>query len=517
MWKRVPANAGRQACCLVLVALAQLGAASAASADVTVGVSRAEALYSSDAMIDCSKLHAITDDTKLPFNVVRLRAAAVGETGPVTFHWSMLKPAAGTLAADLDLGPTDQTAAIDGMCAEFGNACVLTADRLRFYTESSILWVAPTCDALPHKTAKPFPGGATRLRLKATSGKRKIGVANVTLGYGHDGSVTLSAWNGTIRDHTVFVFEDGIGSTSGVAVPANAIFGAKAVLPTVAPGPITTYEFDNGAGGTETVNPGCNAFSQFDACAEVDYRTAGRFLPHVAARFDDGSALCDNVADHVLQCSGKVKLDVDTKPKLGTYDPAKPGRDRVHLVVRVRNQSRATEALPACIVVLRGQTVLSCTEDVHVGGVKDSKTTMFDLPHCSETADIPCLTNPECAFPRCRECVADEVCLTGPHCSGTVRQACTHDSDCSMPACPHCADNETCVHVINSTDPELVIAPGDSLDIVTEDVVLKNAFGDTAQMSDTWTLTPAFPVGVSDETTVRYRIRGRPQPTSPGQ
>ncbi len=98
-------------------------------------------LYSSESEVDCSQLFAIADDAALPRNVTRIHATVTGASDPsqVRIRWFVPEPEAGQLVANLDLGPQDETPAVTGMCADFGNACVLTEDRLKFYRETSVL------------------------------------------------------------------------------------------------------------------------------------------------------------------------------------------------------------------------------------------------------------------------------------------------------------------------------------------------------------------------------------------
>jgi len=94
---------------------------------------------------------------------------------PLVYRWSLPSNAQGLLAADLDLGPAGEAPSVTGMCAEFGNACVLTADKQSFYDEPMIFFVAPTCDALPKNTAKAFRGTTSRIKQRVTAGKRHVG------------------------------------------------------------------------------------------------------------------------------------------------------------------------------------------------------------------------------------------------------------------------------------------------------------------------------------------------------
>src|SRR5256884_2939880 len=132
-------------------------------------------LYSAESKPDCSILSK-TDDAALPFNVTRLRVLGAPAGRPLTYHWSMKKSEKGLLAADLDIsagGQGSAPAAVSGMCADFGSACILTGQKLSFYNEDHILWVAPTCDVLPKDTSKQFHGGGTPTRAPATAGTRQ--------------------------------------------------------------------------------------------------------------------------------------------------------------------------------------------------------------------------------------------------------------------------------------------------------------------------------------------------------
>src|SRR5947199_367373 len=182
-------------------------------AAVRVTALRTETLYAADAMPDCAKLSKLADDG-LPLSIVRLRAEADGAPAEqTTFRWSASGP--GLLVADLDIGPAGQSGPGAGLCAEFGDACVLTPEKLPFYTKSSILWVAPTCDILPKTPFKPFRGGVSRIAVQAVTGARKLGRASVKLGFGHTASITLFADG-----------DDGVGNRGGIPSDINPQFGA---------------------------------------------------------------------------------------------------------------------------------------------------------------------------------------------------------------------------------------------------------------------------------------------------
>src|SRR5256712_4404075 len=128
---------------LFVVLLLEVPLVAPSEGAVRLATTRAETLYAADAMPDCSKLSKLPDDG-LPLHVVRLRAQADGAPADqIRYRWSMRAPAVGQLVADLDIGPSAQGAAVAGLCAEFGDACILTPDKLPFYTLPTILWVAP--------------------------------------------------------------------------------------------------------------------------------------------------------------------------------------------------------------------------------------------------------------------------------------------------------------------------------------------------------------------------------------
>ena len=98
---------------------------------------------------------------------------------------------------------------------------------------------------------------------------------------------------------------------------------------------------------------------------------------------------------------------------------------------------------------------------------------------CLTSLDVPvgglisCTTDADCICPGCQP---NEICLTESHCSETFTVPCDGDSDCEEPACPICNDNETCTRVL--AVPELIVLPGQAVDLVDEAVVLKNQIGD---------------------------------------
>ena len=244
---------------LFVLLLLEVPFAAPLGAAVRLAATRAETLYAADAMPDCSKLSKLADDG-LPLHVVRLRAEADGAPADqIVYHWSMRAPAVGLLVADLDLGPTAQGAAVAGLCAEFGDACILTPDKLAFYTRPTILWVAPTCDILPKTPFRPFRGGISRVVVEARAGARRLGKASAKIGFGHTASITLYADG-----------DDGVGNRGGIPSDINPQFGAL-VSPNgqTLPAP-NKFDFGTGTGASSSVDPGsCTTGGSnrvFDAC-----------------------------------------------------------------------------------------------------------------------------------------------------------------------------------------------------------------------------------------------------------
>jgi hypothetical protein len=504
-----PAGARWGAIGLALTLGALVGRVEAA---VSISASRTELLYSQNANPDCSMLHAVTDDAQLPFYVARLRATVEGAPAgaPVVYRWALSAKAKGLLAADIDLTPGEATSSVTGMCAEFGNACVLTADKQRFYNEPTILFVAPTCDVLPTKPAKQFHGGTSKVKLSVTAGKRKVGKAVVTVGWGRNGEAVLSVLDvqGT--------FDDGVGKRNGVNVYAVTVAAADITQqPNPAPpAGIRTYFF-GGQGSVQSAEAtSCAPFPQFDACVELDGLSAGRSFPTVEVRYVDGSSLCDNMGVQVGTCAANPKLQIIAKPKRSTYDPANTTASTVDLTVRLKNASHREGGLPPCNFLLRGANVLSCTESLSVGGVTDTQTTQFDLQHCSQTTSQPCVSNDDCSSTSCGACIPGEFCLTQSHCSQTFTMPCSSNNDCEPtgdnPPCPQCKSDETCIRVLQvPTGAGVTVPAGKSFDLFHQTVQMRNVLPDTAKIKDTWRATVFIPE-VSAEKSLSYRIRGRP-------
>jgi hypothetical protein len=491
----------RTACSLALVALMAPGVVVSASAQVAINALRTSALYSGGASTDCSALH-MKDDPNLPFNVVRLHASPPA-SGSLHYHWSMRKSDEGMLIADQDLGPGGTTPAVSGMCSDFGSACVLTPDKLGFYDQDTILWIAPTCAVLPNKTKKPFRGGMSRVSVKVTDGRRKVGHATLSLAWGMDGATTLFVEDMRGR------FQDGVKGPNPVVTFANPIFAWTVTPPSPAPAGSQTAQF---TGGT-AVNGACS-LAGFAGCTEVDFPAAGPFLVQLTLQYPDGSALCDKLDIRVAACVPDARLDVIPKPKRSTYDPANPAQNPVEVTVRLRNASKPSHGLPGCPFLLRGANILACSGSLKVGNLTESASTSFDLQHCSLTKTQGCQTNADCRQSNCDTCQPSEVCLTQPHCSTTFTHPCGNNADCEGPgptaACPNCQPNETCVHILaigNGT--EVFLEPGQSIDLLNQPFTLRNTLPDTAKITDTWTAAILIPPD-SASRTLKYKIRGRP-------
>ena len=480
---------------LFVLLLLEVPFAAPLGAAVRLAATRAETLYAADAMPDCSKLSKLADDG-LPLHVVRLRAEADGAPADqIVYHWSMRAPAVGLLVADLDLGPTAQGAAVAGLCAEFGDACILTPDKLAFYTRPTILWVAPTCDILPKTPFRPFRGGISRVVVEARAGARRLGKASAKIGFGHTASITLYADG-----------DDGVGDRGGIPSDINPQFGAL-VSPNgqTLPAP-NKFDFGTGTGESSSVDPGsCTTGGSnrvFDACkTDFLYQSAGRFVASVAEKFMDGSALCDSVGVRILSATIIPRLVVELTPKRATFASG----DSVNLRVRLVN---ASPRVGGSGILLIGEGVLTCDEAANVRTVEQTKKTVFDLQHCSGTANQGCTRDADCNPLFCQACGQDETCLTQSHCSATLTRPCQHDSDCAQSACPTCKEDETCIQVLAT--PAIVVPVGGSVDLINGPVALHNVFPDPAKLMDTWTVH-TFNAGM-DDTKVKYRIRGQPVP-----
>jgi hypothetical protein len=482
-----------------------LMAAASSNAAVSIQVeSRTELLYSTDANVDCTKLHMETDGTKLPFNVVRLRALANGapiDLSTVKVQWSFRGTTFGTFAADLDLGPTGSQPTVTAMCAEFGNECLLTGDRLTQYDRDTIFYVAPTCESLKRDPTKPFGGGGARIRMKATAGRQKLGKADVTIGYGRNGGATLFVRNVANQ------FSDGLGR-GPVSTGVITNYAARIQQPDGMPKAPETFRVSGDLGGTDLDKGPCSDFPA-DACDLIE-QSGDRGTMLLNAIFEDKSAICDNISVVIANCSAAGVLDVTPKPKRTTYDPANPSQNLVDLSVRLRNTSRSEGGLPPCNFFLQGN-IASCSSTVKVGGFTETKTTSFALPHCSKTTDRDCSVDSQCRPPACTSCDPAEICLVKPYCSTTVTQLCTHDDDCAPPACPTCVQDEICVHMLDfpAGEPPIFILPQSSLELVTGTAAMRNRFKSTAAVTDTWTVNVKIPA-LTFTKTLKYKIRGRP-------
>ena len=253
-----------------------LAASRAGAARLAVTASRSELLYSGGAVNpSCSELSKITDDSALPFYIVRLHAAAPPgvPADQVRYQWSFPKPALGMLLADVDLGPDEQLPAIRSLCADLGSSCTLTKEQLPLYNHPSILWIAPGCDVLPDNTARPFHGGRVRIGARVSVGKRRLGKGAVTIGFGRIGSLALF-----VRPALAKHFDDGIGKPGGVGIVLDPDFAVR-FDPGRAPLPaLDGFTVDSGGGGVDPLSSTCLLDPTFTACesGQILYTTAGK-------------------------------------------------------------------------------------------------------------------------------------------------------------------------------------------------------------------------------------------------
>jgi hypothetical protein len=481
----------------VAMVLAGLGTLSSRPANAQVTIvqepERPSLLYSADSDQDCSALNQLQGDA-LPYNVVRLRAVAPPEADG--FQWSLPKPQFGFLLADQDLGPEETTAAVRGFCAEFGNACLLTQKALKFYNQPTVLYAAPTCDALPKDTRAPFAGRSVQIKVTVKAGKKKLGkgVSSVRFGSPEVASVTLY----TIKpddDGNLKAF-DGHGQDS---VEGFAITSFNAVeTPADLPGLPAIASFDFEFAGNRDSEPICPD-DPVAICSQLQTNSPGTFLSTVAVRLDDGSALCDALNINVGSCPRKAQVQIIRVPSKRTYTSG----DAARLRVRFANLSPNR---PGCSLALEGANVLTCSATFKLGkkSGEEAKSDQWDLQHCSATTSQPCTTTADC---QCLACQDNEVCLTQSHCSETFTQLCAlhGDADCEKPLCPTCKDNERCIRVLEV--PQILVRPGQAVDLVDEVVTLKNEIRDPVTVKETWTAN-AFP-GTSASAGIKYRIKGQ--------
>jgi hypothetical protein len=490
---------------IVAAALVGLVAASrAGAARLAVTASRPEVLYSSGAANSCSDLSKVTDDAALPFYIVRLKAAAPAgvPADQVRYEWSFPKPALGMLLADADLGPGEQDPAIRSLCAELGNECVLTAEQLAVYNKPSILWVAPGCDVLPADTSRQFRGGRVRIAARASVGRRRLGKGTATIGFGRLGSLELF-----VKDPGEKHFRDGIGKPGGEKIFINPDFAVRLDSSGI-PSPVETITIDSGGGGSVDVTPPCALDGSFTACTtpgDIDYSVGGKPRASATAVLMDGSALCDGLTVNIRTTTIIPKLEVSLSPKRGQYVPGDPRSGSVNLRVTLRDASPPGSGGN---ILLKG-SILTCDSEVRVGRSTISKTTQIDLQHCSATVRQPCGSDADCRAPSCKDCVANEICLSASHCSNLFLfppTGCTSDRDCRPPRCRGCNPSDTCIQVLPLQ--QIFLGVGDSVDLVKSTIPVINTLPAAARVTDMWT-AHTFNAG-DDSDVVKYKIAPRP-------
>ena len=450
---------------------------------LTVTASRGEALYAQTETPDCSALSKLAD-TELPYYVVRLRAVAPAGSTPDRFQWQVPVPDIGVLAADEDIGPDVETPVIHSLCAELGNGCVLTAEQLAVYSKPTILWVAPTCNVLPDKTATPFKGGQVKIGVQAFSGKRRVGKGGTSIGYGRKSFVTLFVSNGGNDP-----YRDGRGKPFEPTV-LDPLFAARVSGDLAGIPPITQFEFDSGGGGVETVSPG--GCSDFDACASgfLYPPAAGAHVPVVKVHLSDNSALCDKLAVRVTATPKMFSVDVTTNPKRLVFTPG----ESVGVQVLVRNTSPRGGNRN---ILFQGADALTCDSEVKIGKTTLTKTTHIDLQHCSTTITRPCESNVDCAPSTCDTCEANETCLTSSHCENSTL-GCVRDRDCGFIG--------SCVIVIPARS--IILGAGDASKFVDSMVPIDNTLPSEAAVTETWVVN-SYNAG-SESKVLKYRIRPKP-------
>lgn len=158
---------------VAMVAATTVVAASEAGARVTLTASRPDALYATDTEIECGELARLTD-AELSSNVVRIRA-------------------------------------------EDDTGCRLDKETIGSYRHSSILWIAPTCDALPSNTSRQFGGDTVKVRVKADGQRGRVAKATLDVGYDRLGTPIL-----TVSD-TRLQPDDGLDSKLVETLPITTV------------------------------------------------------------------------------------------------------------------------------------------------------------------------------------------------------------------------------------------------------------------------------------------------------
>jgi hypothetical protein len=451
---------------------------------LTVVTSKTETLNAGSTQTDCSELSK-TPDAALPMHIVRISVTPpAGVSGLVRYQWSLPTPNLGTLVADQDIPQGEQAAVIQALCAEVGNECALTEEQLKIYDKTTILWVAPTCDAvLPTDATKPYRGGQVKIGVKAFAGKHKAGKGTVSVGFGRVAGVTMGI-NGKTGN--------GKAVDAGLEAQFSATVDARGVtLPS-----IDDYEFENGDGDAANVPT-----NGLQASTVLEYATAGKHIGTTTVQLHDGSALCDNILGNVLTSDNRISLTVTTAPQ-GVFRPGDPQTGVVNLRVRVKNTS--DPAVARGVVLLEGANVLSCDTEIKVGTSTLTKSTSIDFQHCSATVDQGCQSDDECSQHACPACQTNEVCLAASHCalggvsSGFAVRGCVRDADCGP--------GGECVKVLPVTS--LVLPIGDSSELLNVQIPVANTLSGTAKVKETWTVHARNAADASDS--VSYSITSNP-------
>jgi hypothetical protein len=214
------------------------------------------------------------------------------------------------------------------MCAEFGNACVLTEQKLRFYNEPTILWLAPTCDV-------PSGGHLEAVRRRNESrqgqgdrGKRKLGKA----------TATSSGGMHRFRDVVRRRFRRH-GSRTGAGSRVRDRLQCRSsprrdCSESLTPGPGPIKFYDATTAGAARFTHAARADTGFDDC-ERSITPRRSFLATVTRCSLDQSALCDNL-NGTCRRAPEAQLEIIPRPKLQTYDPEGP-RSTVDLTIRLHN------------------------------------------------------------------------------------------------------------------------------------------------------------------------------------
>jgi hypothetical protein len=152
----------------------------------------------------------------------------------------------------------------------------------------------------------------------------------------------------------------------------------------------------------------------------------------LTAKFEDDSALCDNISVVIAQCNpdGCARGRAEAQGAVRTIR-ANPSQS---LVDRGRRPAQHEQARKRVAGLVRsswgGQNIAGCSSTLKVGDFEETKTSSFSLPHCIEVdrRELPVERGMRASGMRdlLRPTSAG---LLGPYCSTTVGRDCMTDAE----------------------------------------------------------------------------------------